>query len=63
MEITVDIDDDIYAIIERRAQRNDFDSPEEYCQIVIRTVVEELEEDTDEDVAVEERLEDLGYLN
>lgn len=63
MEITLEVDDDIFEAIERRARKNEFDSPEEYCEIVIRTVVEELEAESSENDVVEDRLEDLGYLN
>lgn len=54
------IDDELYARLERRAAETGFDSAEEYGVVVLRTVVEELDDDRDE--AVEDRLEDLGYL-
>lgn len=54
------IDDELYDRLERRAAETGFDSAEEYSVVVLRTVVEELDDQRDE--AVEERLEDLGYL-
>jgi hypothetical protein len=54
------IDDELYDRLQQRATETGFDSAEEYSVVVLRTVVEELDDDRDE--AVEERLEDLGYL-
>lgn len=62
MELTLELDDDLYRTLERRAQDNGFESIEEYSGTILRTVVEELEEDATND-GVEERLEDLGYLS
>jgi hypothetical protein len=62
MDLTLDLDDDLYAVLERRAENNGFESTEEYASTILRTVVEELEEDIADD-DVEERLEDLGYLS
>lgn len=62
MELTLDLDDELYGTLERRAGANGFESTEEYARTILRTVVEELEEDVaGEDV--EDRLEDLGYLS
>lgn len=62
MELTLDLDDDLYGTLERRARDNGFESLEAYSETILRTVVEELEEHpTDDEVA--ERLEDLGYLS
>jgi hypothetical protein len=58
--VELSIDQDLYDRLERRAEETGFDSAEEYSVIVLRTVVEELDEERD--VAVEQRLEDLGYL-
>ena len=62
MELALDLEDDLYETLERRAEANGFESIEEYSRTILRTVVEELEADSTDD-AVEERLEDLGYLN
>lgn len=62
MDLTLELDEDLYGALERRAENNGFDSTEEYCRTILRTVIEELEEDVADD-AVEERLEDLGYLS
>lgn len=63
MELTVDVDEDVYETIEQRARTNDFESPEEYCSVVIYEVIEELVDESDDSDAVEDRLEDLGYLS
>lgn len=62
MEVTLDLDDDLYGALERRAEANGFESTEAYCGTVLRTVLEELEAEATDD-EVEERLEDLGYLS
>ena len=62
MELTLDLDDDLYGTLERRAQNNGFESTEEYARTVLGTVMDELEADASDD-KVEERLEDLGYLS
>lgn len=62
MDLALELDDDVYERLERRAQDNGFESTEEYCRTILRTVLEELEEERTAD-EVEQRLEDLGYLN
>lgn len=62
MELVIDLDEETYETLERRAETNEFESPEEYSRVVLRTVMEELEENTESD-DVEQRLEDLGYLS
>jgi hypothetical protein len=62
MELALELDDDIYERLQQRAQNNGFESTDAYCQTVLRTVLEELEAETTDD-EVEQRLEDLGYLN
>jgi len=62
MDLTLDLEDDLYAALERRAENNGFESTEEYTCTVLRTVIEELEDDVTSD-DVEERLEDVGYLS
>jgi len=63
MELSLEINDDLGGVLERRAEKNGFQSTEEYCCTILQTVVEELEEDADAPNEVEERLEDLGYLS
>lgn len=69
--MNLDIDEELRHRIEKRAKRIGFDSAEEYCVVVLRTVLNELESQrTEEDMEesqktegeVEARLEDLGYL-
>jgi hypothetical protein len=60
MELTVDLDDEVYEQLESRAKRHEFDSPKQYVAVMVTTVLDELEgEETDD---VRDRLEDLGYL-
>lgn len=64
MKLNLEIDDDLIRVLERRAEENGFESTEEYCRTILSAVVEELEKkDTEAGDEVEERLEDLGYLN
>lgn len=56
----LDIDRELYRSLERRARENGFESAEEYGAVVLETVLTELEADRDDDL--EERLDDLGYL-
>ena len=67
----LDIDEGLRDRIDKRAKRMGFDSAEEYCVVILRTVLNELEsqkteDDTEEsqktEGEVEARLEDLGYL-
>ncbi|AJF24786.1 hypothetical protein SG26_03215 [Haloarcula sp. CBA1115] len=60
MELTVDLDDDVYERLESRAKRHEFDTPAEYATVMITTVLDELEGKEDDNVR--DRLEDLGYL-
>jgi len=60
MELTLELDNEVYERLERRADHHGFESPEEYGAIMIDTVLNELE--TDKDDEVRNRLEDLGYL-
>lgn len=60
MELTINLDDDVYERLETRAKRHEFDTSEEYVTVMITTVLEELEGKEDDDVR--DRLEDLGYL-
>lgn len=60
MELTLDLDEEVYDSLEKRANRHDFTSPEDYAAAIVTTVLEELECDDPEEVR--DRLEDLGYL-
>ena len=62
MKLNIELDDDLYAALETRAKNNEFDSTEEYCRTVLEIVIGELEQESTSD-EVEDRLEDLGYLN
>lgn len=57
----IEIEDDLEEMLVRRADHLKFESPEAYAKVILRTVLEELEHDNETD-AVEDRLEDLGYL-
>jgi hypothetical protein len=57
----LEIEGDLEEMLVRRADHLNFESPETYAKFILRTVFEELEQD-DETDAVEDRLEDLGYL-
>ena len=60
MEVKLDLEDEDYEKLSKRADRNGFDSPEEYGSFMIETVLDELETETGDDVR--DRLEDLGYM-
>lgn len=62
MELTLEIEDSVYSTLERRAEMNDFDSPELYSETILETVLDELESG-EAKADVEDRLEDLGYLS
>lgn len=55
------IDDDTADRLARRAERHGFDSTEAYVRVLLKTVLDELEE-FEGGADVESRLEDLGYL-
>jgi hypothetical protein len=57
----LDIDKQLYDRLANRADKMGFDSTEKYCLTVLETVMNELEDD-DTDAEVQNRLEDLGYL-
>ena len=57
----LDIDEQLHERLANRADKMGFDSTEEYCLIVLETVMNELE-NNDADAEVQNRLEDLGYL-
>jgi hypothetical protein len=57
----LDIDEQLQERLANRADKMGFDSTEEYCMTVLETVMNELE-NGDTDAEVQNRLEDLGYL-
>jgi hypothetical protein len=65
----LDIDRNLYETLSRRADKNGFESVEEYTEVILETVIYELEqqsEQTRESITdketVSDRLQDLGYL-
>lgn len=63
----INIDQDIEEVIGEKIEQTEFDSIEEYVNFVLREVIEadlspETSESPDRDKAVQEQLEDLGYL-
>ena len=63
MDVTVDLDEEVFLVLQRRAEKNGFDSTAEYCEAALGILASELEPEGEPDDDVEERLEDLGYLN
>jgi len=61
MNLDVELTEESYEMLVARAEKQGFDSPEEYGSMILRTVINELE-NPEEDDAVRGRLEDLGYL-
>jgi hypothetical protein len=61
MNLNVELPKDSYEMLVTRAENQGFDSPEEYGSMILRTVIDELE-GPEEDDAVRDRLEDLGYV-
>ena len=57
----LDIDKQLHQRLSERAKKVGFDSTEEYCVTILETVINELEEENAND-EVQNRLEDLGYL-
>lgn len=67
----VDVDDDIYGVLEARAEEKDFDTTEEYIQYLLEQVVEKIRREKkqqdsyteEEEEKVKDRLRGLGYLD
>jgi CO dehydrogenase/acetyl-CoA synthase beta subunit len=67
----IEIDDDIYGILEARAGEKDFDETEEYIQHLLQQVVEKIKREKqsqeeysdEEEEKVKERLRGLGYMD
>jgi hypothetical protein len=62
MDVTLDLSEERYEQLTARADRQGFESPERYAAVVVETVLDELEGEDGTDEAVQDRLEDLGYL-
>lgn len=68
---TVDIDDDIYSVLEARAGEKGFDETDEYVHYLLEQVVEKIKREKqssegysdEEEEQVKNRLRDLGYLD
>lgn len=70
--VNVEVDDDIYGVLEARAEEKGFDETEEYIEHLLDQIVEKIkrekqdEEKTyseEEEKKVKNRLKDLGYLD
>jgi hypothetical protein len=66
----VEIDDDMYSVLEARAEEKDFDETEEYIHYLLDQIVEKIrrekqdaEYSEEEEKKVKKRLEDLGYMD
>lgn len=69
-EEKISISEDLMARIERRLEKSNFDSVDEYIQFTMNEVLNQIDSDdkqeasqTNEDQKVKARLESLGYLN
>jgi len=61
MELELTIDDDLYNRLANRADRFGFESTERYSEVILETVIDELEGEQGGN-QITDRLEDLGYL-
>lgn len=68
--VNVEIDDDMYSVLEARAEEKDFDETEEYIDYLLKQIVEKIrreKQDTEyteeEEKKVKNRLKDLGYMD
>lgn len=68
----VDVDDDIYSVLEARAEEKDFDDTEKYIKYLLEQIVEKIKREKEqqdstyseeEEQKVKKRLKDLGYLD
>lgn len=69
---SVEVDDDIYGVLEARAEEKDFDTTEEYVAYLLEQVVEKIKREKEqqessyseeEEEKVKDRLRGLGYLD
>jgi predicted nucleotidyltransferase len=70
--VKVEVDDDIYSVLEARAEEKDFDETEEYVEYLLEQVVEKIKREKEqqessyseeEEEEVKKRLRGLGYLD
>jgi len=68
----IDVDDDMYSVLEARAEEKGHDDTEEYIEYLLKQIVEKIrrEKETEDDGYSEEeekkvkkRLKDLGYMD
>jgi hypothetical protein len=67
----VEIDDNVYSVLEARAVEKDFDETDEYIRYLLDQIVEKIRREKqeqdgyseEEEKKVKKRLEDLGYLD
>ena len=69
---TIEVDDDIYSVLEARAEEKDFDETDEYIAYLLKQVVEKIKREKEqggssyteeEEEKVKDRLRGLGYLD
>ncbi len=69
---TVEVDDDIYSVLEARAEEKDFDDTGEYIEHLLEQVVDKIKKEKEqqessyseeEEEEVKKRLRGLGYLD
>ena len=68
--VKVDIDDDIYSVLEARSEEKDFDETDEYIHYLLKQIVEKIRKEKqgseyseEEEKKVKRRLKDLGYMD
>jgi len=66
----VEIDDDIYSVLEARSSEKDFEKTDEYVRYLLKQVVEKIKKEKqgseyseEEEKKVKKRLKDLGYMD
>ena len=68
----IEVDDDIYSVLEARAEEKDHDSTDEYIHHLLKQVVEKIKREKksqdssyseEEEEKVKNRLRGLGYLD
>ena len=67
----VEINDNVYSVLEARAEEKDFDETDEYIRYLLDQIVEKIKREKqgqesyseEEEEKVKRRLEDLGYLD
>lgn len=58
----LNLDRELEDRLSKRATHLGFESTEEYCEVILQTVIDEIESEGSGQDRVEDRLEDLGYL-